>query len=262
MYVAPSARKAWDAVWHAVSSHLRKAGMQDAPALLDWQQTQHELCQHPSLLLGQCCGFPLLESLHKYVTPLLSFAYDIQGCEGTQHSSVILVHKTCEWQSVKDATRAHAIINERNSNTGMNLFRHTLAPLAGGDSFFKHVSLSGAHHASMAAVAEGRANITCVDCISYHYACQDYPEHTSQLRVIARTASSPTPPLVVQHTLPEEMVDMLRHAFLCVLADPEMADTVRTRLRITGAESLTLDDYAQIDRYAAEAKQAGYAELA
>ena len=58
-------------------------------------------------------------------------------------------------------------LNAHDSNTGMNLFRAAIAPIAGGAPFFRAVVVTGSHEASVAAVAEGRADLAAIDCVSF-----------------------------------------------------------------------------------------------
>ena len=62
---------------------------------------------------------------------------------------------------------AAAALNAHDSNTGINLFRATIAPIAGGAAFFSSIVVTGSHEASVAAVAKGEADLASIDCVSF-----------------------------------------------------------------------------------------------
>ena len=67
-----------------------------------------------------------------------------------------------------------AAINGENSNSGMNLFRAAIAPIAMG-AFFAKVVATGSHVASLRAVAAGEADLAAVDCVSFALITREQP---------------------------------------------------------------------------------------
>ncbi len=61
--------------------------------------------------------------------------------------------------SLEAFRRGVAAINGPDSNSGMNLFRATIARIAGGRPFFGAVLTTRLHRASLEAVADGRADL-------------------------------------------------------------------------------------------------------
>src|SRR5665811_293725 len=93
--------------------------------------------------------------------------YGFEGCEGAKHCSFLIVRRGEAERGLAGFRGARAAINARDSNTGMNLFRAAIAPLAKGHPFFSDVVVTGAHALSFAAVAEGTADIAAIDCVSF-----------------------------------------------------------------------------------------------
>ncbi len=66
----------------------------------------------------------------------------------------------------------------------MNLLRSAVAPLADGKKFFSEISVSGSHRRSAQMVAEGRADLAAIDCVTLAHLRKFAPEHTERLRVL------------------------------------------------------------------------------
>jgi ABC-type phosphate/phosphonate transport system substrate-binding protein len=160
-----------------------------------------------------------------------------------------------------DDLRDHtAALNGSDSNTGMNLLRHAVAPLATNGRFFGSVVTTGGHLASMEAVRSGATDIAAVDCVTFELADIHRPDLTEGLYVLARTASSPTLPFITRLSASPEEAETLRAALNEVLAEAEPGSAIeRTRLR--RVERATLADYSVLSRYATEAAAAGYPVL-
>ena len=83
-------------------------------------------------------------------TPIYGFA----GCDGPNHRSFLIAHRDDPRTALAEFRGDRAAVNSFDSNTGMNLFRASVAPLAEGKPFFADVVETGAHAASLAAVVE------------------------------------------------------------------------------------------------------------
>lgn len=177
------------------------------------------------------------------------------------HRSVVVVGVHSRFDSLEQLRGKRAAINGRDSNTGMNLLRHLLLPLVGeGDSFFSQVIETGAHVESLRAVAEGRAEVASIDCVTFGY-MQDYlPELTEQVRVIGLTEQSPALPIFTRRDADAETREMLLGAWQKTLADPRNAELLQ-RLHITGVSPVSEAELDMIALYQIEAEAAGYGEL-
>ena len=78
----------------------------------------------------------------------------------------------------------------------MNLPRRLIAPLARDGRFFETVAITGSHAASAAAVANGEADAAAIDCVTFALLQRHRPHVVAELRTIASTFATPTPPFV------------------------------------------------------------------
>ncbi|MBV9566814.1 MAG: phosphate ABC transporter substrate-binding protein, partial [Hyphomicrobiales bacterium] len=143
MYDIPEIRPAVEKLWNAVARRLREAGLTDVPLTLSRGLTPHESWRHPELILGQSCGYPALhehrDNLRIVATPI----YDAPGCETDTHCSFILVSADSPRSELVDLRGARFALNSWDSNTGMNLPRFALAPLAKGGRFLGEILETG-----------------------------------------------------------------------------------------------------------------------
>jgi hypothetical protein len=94
--------------------------------------------------------------------------------------------------------------------------------------------LTGAHVASVAAVAGGHADLAAIDCVTWAHLKRWRPEATGKLRVLAWTAAMPGLPLITASGTPDETRRILADVLDEVAADPALADVRATLLRWSG----------------------------
>ena len=138
--------------------------------------------------------------------------------------------------------------NGLDSQSGVQTLREAVAPLAGGAPFFGGGVETGAHRASMRAVADGRADCAAIDAVCWAMAGRYEHEAVSRLRVVHVTAPAPALPFVTRHGGPvaavraalEEAVDAGYGEPLFVegLADPDPARYDALVARVEGAPPL------------------------
>jgi ABC-type phosphate/phosphonate transport system substrate-binding protein len=73
------------------------------------------------LLLSQTCGYPYMTQLRGEVTLVATPCYDFAGCSGSDYSSVIVVREGADVDVLADAIGLVAVVNDLNSNSGMNV---------------------------------------------------------------------------------------------------------------------------------------------
>jgi ABC-type phosphate/phosphonate transport system substrate-binding protein len=127
------------------------------------------------------------------------------------------------------------VVNETDSNSGMNLFRAALAPIAGGTRFFKSVRFSGSHRCSVELLAASEADVTAVDCVTFAHLQRLRPALTARVKVIDWTPSSPSLPFVTSHLTSEATRRELHSAIKDVFDDPQVAQ-VRELLLLEGVD--------------------------
>jgi ABC-type phosphate/phosphonate transport system substrate-binding protein len=172
------------------------------------------LWRRPDMLLSQTCGYPYVTQLQDYVTLIATPGFDFAGCSGSDYASVIVVREDGGIGTLGDARGRIVASNDPHSNSGMNVLRHAVAPLARGEAFFESVKWSGSHAASLAMVRDGEADIAAIDCVSYGYISQEDALSLKGLRVLQYSAVSPGLPLVAGRLAPAELVNRLRAALL------------------------------------------------
>jgi ABC-type phosphate/phosphonate transport system substrate-binding protein len=252
--VTPALAADWRAllgdVLQAVDPHARIAAPGD---------DLHALWRRPDLLVSQTCGYPLVSGLHEQVQLIATPEFDAPGCTGSDYSSVLITRADAPFDTLEACRGARAAYNQDDSNSGMNVFRHAVAPLARGGRFFSEVIRTGSHLGSLRAVAENRADLAAIDCVTFAFVRDEMPELAQQVREIGWTAASPGLPLIAANTVPQGMIESLRAALnQATAAQPDRA----ARLRLKGFASLPPSDYARITQLENEAQTLGYPRLA
>jgi len=260
MYDFPWTASALDSVWTAMSKRLRGEGI-DAPEALTRGPPLEEMWRDPGLILGQTCGYPYWRDLRGQVTLLATPIFRFEGCDGPRHGSFLIARRDDTRRDLGAFRGARAAINACDSNTGMNLFRAAVAPLAGGRPFFSEVVVTGAHALSLAAVAVGLADVAAIDNVSFALLRTGRPDLVERVKVIARTPSSPGLPFIASATFSPEAVATIRGCLFATLADPSLAADLAT-LGLEGAEVLDEAAYAEVADLERGAIQLGYPELA
>lgn len=260
MYDHPAQHDANDRLWTAIVRDLRVQGVARVPDRLDRTQDVHATWRDPGLLFGQACGYPLVADPTLALCVLAVPVYDAPGCVGATHASVVVARVDDSRRSLADFRDGRAAINDRQSNTGMNLFRATLAPIAGDGAFFETVIETGSHRASIVAIGTGEADIAAIDCVTYAAIARFEPVLTSALRIVARSPASPTLPFVTAHATDVETVAALRRALDTAMADPHLAE-VRATLFLAGVMPADDTILAPIVALEAGATRSGYPEL-
>lgn len=260
MYDPPWLQAANDALWTAIAERLGAAGWTDVPGALERTRALRPIWRDPGLLLGQTCGYPLMTELRDQVQIVGAPVYDLPGCEGTFHRSVLVVADASPFEDLGALRGRTVAMNGPDSNTGMNLLRHAVAPLARDGRFFGRVVTSGGHLASLDLVRRGGADIAAVDAVTFELARRHHPEASEGLRVLGHTAQSPTLPFITSRATPRDDLERLREAMNAVLAEARPGSLVaKTALR--RIEPATHADYEILLRYEAAALAAGYPSL-
>ena len=251
MYDLPEVAAETDSWWTRVAARLRAAGVAGVPARLARDRAPHDLWTDQRLLLAQTCGWPLTTSLAGRVAVVAAPCYDLPGCEGPMHRSFVVVRADDPADDPAGLRGRVFALNGRDSNSGMNLPRALFAPLARGGRFFRAVIETGAHRASLAAVAEGRADAAAIDCVTFGLLQRHAPASIAGLRVVAETAPSPSLPFITSLATSQEEIAALRDAL----------DQPADALALAGVTALPAAAYGMLRDLAAEAARLGYPEL-
>lgn len=262
MYAPRWLRGANEQLWAALAGRLRERGIVGVPPSLTEARDLMALWRSPDLLLAQTCGYPLMTALKDSVTPVATFHYDAEGCEGAWHRSALIVRADDPAQDLAALTDRRVAINGTDSNTGMNLLRASVAPLAGGHRFFAQVIVTGAHARSLAAVAAGHADVAAIDAVTLALLRDQWRGIDRRIRVLGWTDSSPGLPLICAATTPAATLSALRESLADLFADPGPARGALIALRLTGFSVLDRATYETVSQLAERAAALGYPELA
>jgi ABC-type phosphate/phosphonate transport system substrate-binding protein len=260
MYDFPWTAAANDALWASISVRLAEARVQ-APRTLTRDGDLAELWRHPGLVFGQTCGYPYVTGLKDTVTLIAAPEYSFPGCEGASHRSFLIRRANDPRRALGEFRGGVAALNAHDSNTGMNLFRATIAPVAGGKTFFSSIVVTGSHEASAVAVVKGEADLASIDCVSFALLERGRPELVERVASVAESPPSPCLPFIVSASLPAPTIAAAREALFAALADPDLADP-RATLGLKGARPTSPGDYDRVIEIEREATAAGYPRLA
>jgi ABC-type phosphate/phosphonate transport system substrate-binding protein len=262
MYVAPlPVAEATDALWAFVARRLTDAGMAGVPGTLDRSISHDDAWMRPELLLSQTCGYPYVSSLRGNVRLVATPCYAYPGCDGPDMRSFVIVRKDAGIVSLEDLRGRSAAINSRDSNSGANLFRAAIAPIARGSRIFGKVIETGGHAASIAAVSKGRADCAAIDCITYGHVARFAPDDLADIVVVAETPSGPGLPLITRASASDDEVALLREALEAALVEPSLAD-VRDVLALSGFAVLDDSRYERLLELERQAAALGYPAVA
>ncbi|AET91347.1 putative ABC phosphate/phosphonate transporter, periplasmic ligand binding protein [Burkholderia sp. YI23] len=251
--------------WRALLAHVRDG-------LADWLRARGDTLEivdpgpdltafwlRDDVLLSQTCGYPLVHALANRVRLVATPDFDAPGCENGMYRSVIVAGAHGEARSIEACRGLRAAYNDDDSNSGMNLLRHAVAPFAHDGRFFASVTKTGAHLASLRALADARADVAAIDCVTFAFAQTHLPELAGRARVIGMTASAGALPFIASARVPQDAIDPLFRA----LADALDRDApLARRLRLKGVAKRTLADYEPILALERDAISRGYPRLA
>lgn len=252
----PAQRTAWQRLF---DRFLALSGLTPAQVPLVFDHDPATLL-NPGLWFGHTCGYPLMTRLKDRVAPFALPLFDVQGTAGKLYSSRFVVAAGSAFESIADCRDRVAAVNNPDSNSGMNVLRHAVAEIGGGNRFFADVVTTGGHFDSLRAVASGAADVAAIDCVSYRLIADWQPDLVARVRVLGDSVSSCGLPLVMPHALLADtdagaLVGRLEQALAAE------AEAVRGTLHLAGFDAVTLDDYRGIVEIEQYAVGRGYPEL-
>ena len=186
MYARPQNAAAHDALWTLIRDGLRDRGIA-APDALDQDFRHVEGWGREDLVLGQICNLPYRAVFRDRVTAIGSADYDLPEVEPGQYFSQWVVRADDPAQRLEDCDGYRLAYNDALSHSGWGAAEANAERR--GLRLLPHLS-TGAHRASMQAVATGEADLASIDAVTWRMAKRWDPV-TDKLRVIGRTDGSP-----------------------------------------------------------------------
>ncbi len=242
------------AAWQTLFTHfieILESPVPIAPGLAF--DASESVLRDPALLLGHTCGYPLMTRYAGVLEPVAAPVFDVDGCNGPLYASHFIVAADSDLDSLAACRGGVVAINGYDSNSGMNVLRHALAALAPGERYFARAELTGAHAASVAAVADGRADLAAIDCVTLALLADADPGLVARVRSIGRSVQTAGLPFVAPSRSP--------HAGFCDSLNAALAEIApehRERLHLQRFQTVTRDDYAAILALESAAREAGY----
>lgn len=223
MYWRAETRDAWQAFWRLVQEAAGHHG-EDLPPLTAPEDLPSDWATHwtdPGLRLSMTCGLPFRTALRDRVGYVGTLDFGLDGPAGHYHSVVI-----ARPGPLPQAPRL--AYNSADSQSGWAAWQLTRpADLPEAADWLA----TGGHAASLAAVAEGRADLACLDAVTWRLLHRHDPR-AAEVRVLAQTAPTPGLPLIcAKDRDPAPLRDALHRALEAL--PPETA-------RIMGGAPLTL----------------------
>ncbi|HEY9774001.1 MAG TPA: PhnD/SsuA/transferrin family substrate-binding protein [Planktothrix sp.] len=260
MYDLPYIQQDNDVLWLEIATRLKEAGEEDVPLALTRTLPLKQVWEHPRLLLAQTCGYPLVTSLLNKVKLVATPRYNCQGCSGSSHSAAIIVRADDARARLAEFKGSHCVVNDITSNSGMNLLRNSIAPLANREKFFETVSETGSHAVSLEAVADSTADIAAIDCITFAHLRRAKRELCTAVRVLGWTESSPGLPLITASWTDDSSIALMRSILQEIMIDTSLKG-VRQSLFLDGFDVLDLADYEPIGLMQRRAQDLGFPQL-
>jgi ABC-type phosphate/phosphonate transport system substrate-binding protein len=253
MYVAPEPIRQANERW------LQHIVEQLGSTRLDAEELSlMDLWLSPHLLLTQTCGYPLMTALRGRVRVIGRPRYELPDSSGGNHCSLLLTRADDPRRTLSALRGSRGVINGEDSNSGMNLLRHRLAPLHRDGQFFANVAISGSHRESLRWLRDDLADLAAIDSVTFAYLAQHAQAEVAGLRVLARTAFSPTLPYIAAAGTTDVQAEQLRQVMNQTLKElPEVAETLGLQEVLPASES----DYQIILDYRREAEALGYGRL-
>lgn len=186
MYDWPEVTGATDAFWARLRDALRGEGIA-APEALS-RDAAH--WTHPQLALSQTCGLPYRLGLHARVTLIGAADYGLEDCPPGYYRSAIVVRGDDPRDRLAAFAQAAYAFNDLRSQSGYAALAAAMGRLEAGRGL-----RTGAHRASIRAVAEGVAKVAAIDAVSWRLA-QAWEPAARRLRALAWTPPTPGLPMI------------------------------------------------------------------
>jgi ABC-type phosphate/phosphonate transport system substrate-binding protein len=243
MYDWPELQAAHQSLWSAIAERLRTFGIA-APASLDQSRSFDSVWRDAGLVLSQTCGFPFSTRLRGIVRLVGTPAYDVPGCEGAYYSSMIVTRNSEPAESLAGLSGKRFAYNAADSLSGYLALRAAMKEVRIDPDAATWIE-TGAHRASVRAVAEELADVAAIDTVCWALALRHEPEASSRLKVIGKTPMRPGLPFITAVERPDSEVEAIQLALKEVMVDKAM-EKARQALHITGLGLFNEFDYGPI----------------
>ncbi|MBM3613335.1 MAG: phosphate/phosphite/phosphonate ABC transporter substrate-binding protein [Alphaproteobacteria bacterium] len=238
MYDLPEVAAATEAWWQAIRAALRAAGL-PAPDRRD--RPEGDLLAHwlrPDLLLSQTCGLPYRSVLHERVELMGTPDFGLEGCPPGHYCSVIVVRAGDRRRRLHEYDGARLAYNDAISQSG---WAAPLVHAAASGIRLRPGPRTGAHRASIRAVAEGQADLAAIDAVTWRL-LRDRDPVAAGLRECDRTSPTPGLPCIAARGQ-----DARALAAALTRATEDLAPGARAVLGLRGIVPIAREAYLALD---------------
>lgn len=236
MYNRPELIAEINLFWDLIREGLTRAGIK-SPSKLDQNADLFETWLHPELVLSQTCGLPYRLKLHGQTTLVGTPDFGLTGCPPGYYQSLFLVRRNDERKKLIDFSDTVLAYNEKGSQSGYAA-PQTEAHSQGFE--FTKLFQSGAHELSARLVAEGSADITAVDAVSWRY-MDHFDDMSADLKILAKTTPTPGLPFIsARGARQPELFKAIE------IALQKMPRTAKQRLGMQGLVHIPAEEYLSV----------------
>lgn len=238
MYLRPETRAAHLRWWSLIRAALMARDI-EAPERLSNDADPQAIWTAPDLVLSQTCGMPYRVRLAGQVGLVATPDYGVAGCPPGYYRSVIVARSGTRLDALRASGPVRWALNDRLSQSGF------AAPTLWADAAGLDLGaplLTGAHQASVRAVAEGRADLAGIDAVTWRLLCR-FGAAGPGLQVLDHTPPSPGLPLICG---PHLDTDLVRAAVEAGTA--ELPDADRKVLGLRGIVHIPKSDYLAVPK--------------
>lgn len=230
-----------DRLWADLHDQFVAAGFDDLPKQLEDDSSLEAAWLDESLLLAQTCGYPLRHMLNGKVRYVGTPIYDVEGTDGPNYRSALVVRADDIAQTLEDLRDRRAAFNSGHSQSGYNALRDAASTLAENGRFFSSAIATGGHTASLQAVIDGQADVAAIDPVSLAMQPQSIRD---AVRIIGWTAAAPGLPFITSLTTSDAQLADLQGVLSDFLTG--RARTDHSAFHFAGFEVLPDDAYDSI----------------
>lgn len=228
-------------LWSDLREHLDGAGFDGLPAEIERPTDYDAAWLAGDLLLAQTCGYPLRHALDGKVRYVGTPLYDVEGTEGANYRSALVVRADDPAQSLQDLRGRRAAFNSGHSQSGYNALRDAASVFAENGRFFASATATGGHSASLRSIIDGITDVAAIDPVSFAMQPQSIRD---AVRIIGWSGATPGLPFITSLTTSDAQLATLREALSEFLAGPARYE--HAAFRFAGFEVLPEDAYDSI----------------
>jgi len=186
MYNRPEIAPAVARYWTLLRRELAARGI-DAPEYLSNDAPEFDVWTAPDLVLSQTCGLPYRLWLHDRVTLIGTPDFGAPDCPPGYYNSLIVVRKDDPRETLEDFAQARFVYNQSVSQSGFGAMWNVAQERG---FWFDDTFESGAHVTSARMIAEGEADISAIDSITWRL-IERYDAFSDHLKVLETTPPTP-----------------------------------------------------------------------